>query len=260
MPQTDVPRDLAYADSHVHLDRYSDEDVAGMLARARAAGVGLLLTVGCEAASSRRAARLAATHEPVEAAAGLHPRWVRPHTLAEELAALRALLDSGQCPSAVGEIGLDGSADAPDFGVQLQAFAAQVVLARRFGLPVVVHADRAHREAAAVLKHGAETDVIIHYFNGTGEDLRRYLDLDCNISFGRLLLKPEHEALRALTTMVPAHRLLVETDTYPLPGRRTEPRDVVEVVTAVAAARGEPAEETAMLTTANLRRVLRLDD
>jgi len=252
--------EMVYADSHAHLDHYSDADVDAMLARAEAAGVTLVLTVGHDASSSHRAAVLAARHASIEAAAGLHPLWVRLEALDGQLTALRRLLDSGLCPSAVGEIGLDGSASAPDFALQLRAFAAQLTLAESFDLPVVVHAARAHREAAAVLRDMREPRAIIHYFDGAEDDLGRYLELGCLISFGRLILKPGREGLRSLASLVPLDRLLVETDTYPLPGRTTEPRDVVDVVRALAETRGEPPEETAAATTGNLRRVLRLDD
>lgn len=252
--------EIVYADSHAHLDRYPDADVDRMLARAEAAGIGLVLTVGHDASSSPRAATLAARHASVEAAAGLHPLWVRSETLDDQLTGLRRLLDSGLCPSAVGEIGLDGSPDAPDFALQLRAFAAQLALAETFDLPVVVHAAGTHREAAAVLRDTRRSGVIIHYFDGTEDDLWRYLELDCIVSFGRLMLKPEREALRSLAPLVPLDHLLAETDTYPLPGRSTEPRDVVEVVRALAETRREPLEETAAAITGNLRRVLRLDD
>jgi TatD DNase family protein len=231
-----------------------------MLGRAAAADVGLILTVGHDSSSSHRAAVLAARHASVEAAAGLHPLWVRPDTLHGELAAIRRLLDSGLCPSAVGEIGLDGSPGAPDFALQLRAFAAQLALAGSFDLPVVVHAARAHREAATVLRDTPPAGVVIHYFAGNEDDLGRYLELGCLISFGRLILKPEHEPLRSLAPLVPLDRLLAETDTYPLPGRSTEPRDVVAVIHALAETREEPLEETAAAITNNLRRVLRLDD
>jgi TatD DNase family protein len=250
----------SYADSHAHLDRYADAEVEAMVTRAEAAGVRLILTVGHDASSSHRAAVLAARYTSVEAAAGLHPLWVRAETLEGQLAAIRRLLDSGLCPSAVGEIGLDGSPGAPDFAWQLRAFAAQLALADAFDLPVVVHAVRAHREAAAVLRDTRTAGVIIHYFDGNEDELGRYLELDCLVSFGRLILKLGQQLLRSLSPFVPLDHLLAETDTYPLPGRSTEPRDVVDVVRALAETREEPLEDIASAVTGNLRRVLRLDD
>jgi TatD DNase family protein len=259
MTQPRPTREPRYADSHVHLDRYDDAVAAAMVARARAAGVVCLLTVGVDSGSSRRAAALAARLPGVRAAAGLHPRRVRPATVEEELAAVAALATPADGIVAVGEVGLDRTHTGAPLHRQRAAFAAQLELAAARGLPVVVHSVGAHAETAVMLAEWRERlpAVIVHYFTGTADELRRFLALDCHVSFGRPLLKAGQEALRAVARLVPAGRLLAETDTYPLPGRRTEPRDVVEVVQALAAVRDEPRHVTAAHTLANLRRLVR---
>ncbi len=249
-----------YADSHTHLDRYPDPTVARMVRAARAAGVCEMLVVGVDAASSARALRLARRYRGLVAAAGLHPLRVRAEALDRELTALRALLAAGHPRlRAVGEIGLDRAATAPA-AVQRRAFAAQLALAAEHRLAVVVHSVGAHADVTALLADvvGSLPAVIIHYFAGERHELERFLALGCCISFGRLILKPGQEALRALVPLVPADRLLVETDTYPLPGRSTEPYHVVEVVRLVAYLRGEAEADTARHTLANFRRALGL--
>lgn len=260
MPQHRVPSEARFADSHVHLDRYPDAEVQPLLARAAAAGVVLLLTVGCDRASSLRAVELARRFDSVACAAGLHPLWVDVATLTQELEGLRTLVHQhAGTLRAIGETGLDAGVDGRIPAHQRIAFEEQLRLAVRAGLPVVVHSVHAHRQTAALLAGQPGVRAIVHYFNGDVADLRRYLALGCYISFGRLLLKPGHAALRSLAALVPPDRLLAETDTYPLPGRVTEPRDVVEVVVALAEARREPVQHTASLTRANLRAVLGLE-
>lgn len=229
-----------------------------MVARARAAGVRSMLTVGTDAASSARAAALAAWLPGVSAAVGLHPMAVREERLERELAAVETLLtEQHGVVRAVGEIGLDlaGAAAAP---IQERAFAAQLELATWARLPVVLHSVGAHERAAEMLApvRPALPAVIVHYFAGDAAEAWCFLDLDCHISFGRLLLKPGQDALREAARQVPAGRLLVETDTYPLPGRTTEPRDVIAVVEALAALRGQPVGTLAAQMMTNYRRVL----
>jgi TatD DNase family protein len=244
-----------YADSHVHLDQYDDASVAAMLRRARAAGVVDVLTAGTGIVSSRGAVAIARRHAGVLAAVGVHPRYAG----GIDLYALRTLaLESADVVRAIGEIGLDRTSAAAPIRVQMVAFEMQLRLAAEVGLPVVVHAAGAHRDVAAVLAavRPRLPAVIVHYFAGDSDDLGRYLDLDCHVSFGRLALKPEGEGVRRLIPAVPADRLLVETDCYPLPGRTTEPKDVVELVQRVADLRGERMRGAARQARANLRAAL----
>lgn len=240
-----------YADSHVHLDRYDERTIAAMVARARAAGVHELLLISTGVLSSRQTVALARRLPGVAAAIGIHPS----NAGGMDVDALRRLIEeSRDVVRAVGEIGIDreGGARAP-LKAQTIAFQVQLALAAEYRLPVVIHAAGAHKQASAMLMamRPRLPAALIHYFAGSEEDLRRYLALDCHISFGRRLLKPEGAGLRALIPLVPADRLLAETDTYPLPGRSTEPRDVVELVQLLAALRNEPLRQTAALTRRN---------
>ncbi len=248
-----------YADSHTHLDRYPDAAVARMVRAARAAGVCDMLVAGTDAASSVRALRLVRRYRGIAAAAGLHPQ--RADDAPERhLAALRDLLAAGHPRlRAVGETGLDRGVAVP-VEIQRRTFAAQLALAAEFRLAVVVHSVGTHAEVAAMLADvvGRLPAVIIHYFVGARHELERFLALGCLISFGRLILRPGQDALRALAPLVPAERLLAETDTYPLPGRSTEPSGVVEVVRLLAHLRGEAEADTARHTLANFRRALAL--
>jgi TatD DNase family protein len=246
-------------DSHVHLDRYPDDDVTAMLVRAEAAGVRRLLTIGTDPASSRAALRLAGRHPAVLAAVGIHPTrlGVRGGRTPPERPLGDLLLEvegdpAAARPAAIGEVGLDES--APGLDRQQRFLAACLALAEERGLPIVLHvvgAAAIHEAALAIVRRHPMVRAVAHYFVGGPELARRYLDAGCWISVGRPVTRPRESAVRAAVPAIPPDRLLLETDTYPLPGRTTEPRDVTAVCAAVAELTGRSYGEVAAATTAS---------
>jgi TatD DNase family protein len=254
-------------DSHVHLDRYAAEDVRRMVLEAAAAGVSELLTIGTTLASSRAALRLAESHPTVRAAVGVHPTQLAALAAAAgEQAAiqqLRTLLETCTLraqsvrPVALGEVGLDDS--APDLPAQARFLAACLTLAADFSLPLVLHvvgAAATHDAALRLVRQRPGVRVVAHYFVGGPDRARRYLDAGCWLSVGRPVTRPADADVRAAVPLVPLDGLLLETDTYPLPGRTTAPRDVVSVCAAVAELRGESYAAVARATTASYRAFL----
>jgi TatD DNase family protein len=227
-----------------------------MLARAAAAGVGLVLAAGVGLASSRRIVRLAARHPLLRAAVGLHPVFVRRAVPERTYAALDAL---AAAPTVVAwsECGLDYRAGPLPAAAQREIFRRQLLLARDHGLAAIVHVVNAEADALAVLgETGMGPRAAVHYFVGDRALAERYLRAGLFLSVGKPVTRPENGALRAAVQAVPLERLLLETDTYPLPGRTTEPRDVGAVAGAIAELRGLPADEVARATSANLARLL----
>jgi TatD DNase family protein len=241
------------ADSHVHLDAYTPGDVTAMLARARAAGVSSFLAVGVDLASSEATVRLAGVHEGVLAAVGLHPARATEQDPEGVVRGLRSLAGQPRV-AAIGEAGLDAGSGA-GMDQQEALFAAQVRLAAELGLPLVLHVAGAHDRALAILKEAPPPRTVVHYFQGNARLAASYLELGCFISVGKPVTRAEQAALRDAVRGIPLDRLLLETDTYPLPGRSTEPRDVTLVCGAVAALHGVPAEAVAAATTANFASV-----
>ncbi|HZO26445.1 MAG TPA: TatD family hydrolase [Chloroflexota bacterium] len=280
-------------DSHVHLDRYSDEEVTAMVSRGAAAGVRRLLTIGVDLATSKAALRLAGRHPEILAAVGIHPTHLESptpnHPTGLEaptpnpspmrgggehatqlpfprargrglggrgyLADLRSLLD--QKPSAIGEVGLDES--APDLEGQQRFLAACVDLAHEYELPLVLHvvgAPAIHEAALQIVGQHPAVRTVAHYFVGGPDLARRYVEAGCWISVGRPATRPSEADVRAGIPTIPLDRLLLETDTYPLPGRTTEPRDVAAVCAAVAELREQTYETVAAATTANFGRFI----
>lgn len=243
------------ADSHVHLDRYPDAEVDSMLRRAAEAGVRHMLTVGSDLVSSRAAIELATRHQgAVRAAVGIHPtRLGGPSEVDAALVELGRLAASPDVV-AIGEVGLDAGTGNDALEAQERFLLGCLELARARGLPLVLHVVGAHEAALALLRPWAPIPAVVHYFVGDAALARRYLELGCLISVGKPATRPSEVALREALVEIPIDRLLLETDTYPLPGRATEPRDAAKVCAAVARLRGlEPAVVAARTTESFLR-------
>jgi TatD DNase family protein len=232
-------------DTHAHLDACADP-ADEVIARARAAGVGRIVSVGSGLDSCRETLAIAARHDGVFAALGIHP-----HQAAEEDAArldeLRELLADPRAV-AVGETGLDFYRDYAPRDRQRELFARQLELAGELGKPVVVHTRAASDETAAALE-AFDGTVVLHCFSAP-ELLPVALERGYYVSFAGNVTYPKAEELRDAARTVPADRLLAETDSpylspQPRRGRPNEPANVVHTVAVLAEARGEQAAELA---------------
>ncbi len=246
---------MLLSDSHVHLHAY--RDVRGLLQRARRADVGLLVSVAVDLASSRRTIDIARRNPGVVTAVGLHPSHLEAPLDAATLEDLE-LLARDPVVGFIGEIGLDAIEARVGIDVQRAAFAAQIELAQKLDLPVNLHVRGAFDEAFDVLARTGVPDAgaVLHYFVDGTEIARPALDLGLCLSVGKPVTRVENERLRQAVAMVPRDRLVLETDSYPLPGRKTEPADVKLVALAVSRLFGSSLEAIADATTANLLRML----
>jgi len=252
-------------DSHCHLaDAVFAPDLDEVVARARAAGVtaALVVLAAGDEAEAAQAARVAALWEAVRFAAGVHPH--QAHQCAQEGAAgalVRRACAADPRVRAIGEIGLDYHYDFSPREVQRRVFAEQVALARELRRPVVIHTREAEADTFDILGAEGRGEVagVFHCFTGDAAMARRALDLGFSLSFAGIVTFPKAGALRESAALVPADRLLVETDSpflAPVPhrGTRNEPAHVARVVEAVAAARGAAASAVGALTTDNFER------
>ena len=139
-------------DCHAHLDAFSDEEVAQVLARARNVGVGPVISAGTTFDSSRRTVELSSTFPELFCGVGIHPMDVREPVDDETLDNLRRLATSTDKVLVMSEIGLDFMEGAPDRALQYTAFRQQIRLARDLDLPIVFHSREAHDEVFRVLR------------------------------------------------------------------------------------------------------------
>ena len=183
------------------------------------------------------------------------------------LAGLRRLLDetmaTAQAPRALGEIGLEYFHALNAKPVQAEQLALQLDLAAEFSLPVVIHCRDAFDDLYAVLRDHPRNQGIIHSFIGPPEHARAWLDLGWHLSFNGTVTYPANQFLRDAAALVPADRLLIETDAPYLPpvpwrGRRCEPALVRYTVECLAEVRGERPDDIAAWTTRNACKLLNI--
>ena len=240
-------------------------DFDAVLERARARGVAKIVVTGASAGGSRAARELARAHPGfLHATAGVHPHHAHEYDDATD-ALLRELARSPEV-KAVGETGLDYFRDFSPRPAQRAAFERQLAIAIDSGKPLFLHQRDAHADFIACMDavRGRIGPAVVHCFTGERAELEDYLARDFHIGITGWICDERRGAhLRELVGLIPADRLLIETDApYLLPRdlvprpahRRNEPMYLAHVCAAVAAARGEPVEQTAALTTANARR------
>lgn len=246
-------------DTHCHLELLLDTE--GDLAAAWEAGLEAVVAIGFDLESSRQAAAFARRHERVSAAVGLHPHDAQ--RLDEALLAGLEELTGEPGVVAVGECGLDYYRDLCPRDLQRRAFSAQIELARRAGLALVVHTRAAAGDTMAVLAEEADgLTVVMHCFS-----LPEQVD-ECNArgyyaSFAGNVTYKNAGELRAAAARVRDDLLLVETDApylSPVPhrGKPNRPAWVAATAAVVAEVRGWTLAQTAERTTANARRAFGL--
>jgi TatD DNase family protein len=254
--------DLVDTHAHLHFPQFAD-DLPDVLARARAAGVRRLVTVGTDVEGSRAAVALAREQADVWATVGIHP-----HDAAEgdEPALVEiARLAAEPRVVAIGEIGLDFFRNLASREDQARVFRRLLGLARSTGKPAIIHCRDAHVEVLNILTEEKVREVggIMHCFSGDVAIARQCLDLGMFVSLAGPITYPNARALPDVARFVPGDRLVIETDCPFLPpqghrGQRNEPAYLTITATRVAELRGEPLEELSARLTANARRALGL--
>jgi TatD DNase family protein len=246
-------------DSHCHLD-HCDPPVAELVERARAAGVGRLATVGIDAAATDFAIAAAREHEGVYAIVGRHPQSAEGFGERDVETIEAAAGDP--CVRAVGETGLDYYRDYSPRADQRRAFEAQVDLARRLDLPVVIHTRAAEDDTFAILRDRAEgLTVVLHCFSAP-DRIDECVERGYVCSFAGNVTYPKATGLQAAARDVPGELLMVETDSpylapQPVRGKPNEPANVVATARHVAELRGVPYDELEATVEATAARVFR---
>jgi TatD DNase family protein len=232
-------------DAHTHLDLLP-WPVGAVLAAARAAGVGHVVTVGCDVESSRWAADCAAGHDGVYAAVAIHPNETAHADAAGRDAALAEIARLAALPGvrAVGETGLDYYRDSAPPGLQREWFIAHIAIAKAAGKALMIHDRDAHDDVLDILaQQGAPEHVVFHCFSGDAEMAKRCADAGYVMSFAGNLTFPSAGPLREAAAAAPADLILVETDApflTPVPnrGRMNAPAQVAHTLRAVAGLKG----------------------
>ena len=242
-------------DTHCHLFLL-DGDPAEAVGSARAVGVDTLVCVGIDPGSSRRSVELAESFPGVFATAGMHPHDASAFDAGAQ-AEIEELL-ANPLVVAVGECGLDFFRMRSPRPEQERALLAQVRLAERHDLPLVIHVREAWPEMLRLLDEGSARRVVLHCFSGDAEIAAGCADRGWFLSFAGNVTYPKNAHLREAASSVPLDRILVETDSpflapQRLRGRDNAPSNVVDVIQAIASARDEPVETVRKSTAENAR-------
>jgi TatD DNase family protein len=251
-------------DSHCHLaDDAFEKDLDEVIARARDAGLtdALCILAAGDEAEAARARTVSDRWSVVRFASGVHPHAAAPYAGREaDAAALACTHAKAFDACAIGEIGLDYHYDFAPRDVQQDVFAAQMDLARRLDLPIIIHTREATDDTFALLTSAPGIRGVFHCFTGDVTMARRALEIGFYVSFAGIVTFPKAGDLREAAAFVPADRVLIETDSpylAPVPhrGKRNEPSFVPQVLATLATVRGvEPSALDAQVTS-NFRRL-----
>jgi TatD DNase family protein len=253
---------MTLIDSHCHLDeKQFDADREAVIDRALAAGVEQMLVIGTGDGPPDYEAgiRLADKYACIVASVGVHPHSA---SQADDKTSLR-LSELLKHPKvvALGEIGLDYHYDFTPRDVQQRVFIDQMHVAREARKPIVIHTREAWPDTLQLIEeHWAPSGLpgIMHCFSGGPEEAAHCLGLGFYISFAGVVTFPKALNVQEAAKMVPADRLLIETDApylAPAPnrGKRNEPAFVVHTAAKIAALRGQTIEDIAVLSSTNFR-------
>lgn len=263
-----------WTDTHCHLDASEfDADRDAVVARARAAGVSQIVIPAVVAGSFERVRALAHAHG-YSYALGIHPLYVM-QAREEDLGRLDAMLTACRDDPrlvGIGEIGLDFFVPGLDAATQQHFYLAQLKLARRHDLPVILHVRRSADQLLGGLRRvGLTTGGIGHAFNGSRQQADAFLTLGFKLGFGGTVTFDRSLQIRRLAAELPEEALVVETDAPDIPPQwlyrtaeeraagatsRNEPGELPRIGACLAGLRGWTPEQAAAITTRNARAAL----
>jgi len=249
-------------DSHCHLDFPDfDADCGEVFARARAAEVTSFINPGCDLASSERALALARDEKDVFCGVGLHPSEAAAFT--PDLMTTFENMAADPKVVAIGECGLDFVKNNASREQQEVAFRAQIVLAQKLDLPLIIHSRGAEARSVDILKEYDGLCGVLHCYTGDVAPAVQAAELGFMIGFTGIVTFKNATLVQEAVKALPLEKILIETDApflspEPYRGERAEPAYVVEVAKKIAELKELSVEEVAAQTAANTRELFSL--
>ena len=253
-------------DTHAHYDNKAfDEDREALLESLPSQGVARVVNIGASLASCRRTVELTEAYDYIYGAIGVHPS--ETGELDEEgFGQLREMCGAEKCV-AIGEIGLDYYWKEPEREIQKKWFLRQLHLAKKTGLPVVIHSRDAARDTVDILEaeKGGETGGVIHCYSYTKETARRFLDMGFFFGIGGVLTFQNARKLREAVEYIPLDRIVLETDSpylapVPYRGKRNSSLHLPYVIQALAQVKGISEEEARRAAWENSLKLYRMEE
>ncbi len=249
-------------DSHCHLDFEAfDADRDAVLESAYEADIRHIVIPGVMASTWPRISQLCEHYPQLHPCYGLHPYFIDRHS-DDDITSLDTWLTEHNAV-AVGECGLDYYLKELDKSRQQFFFAAQLELARKHQLPVVIHARKSTEDVIQAIRNVPGLSGMIHSYAGSYEQAIQLIDLGFYLSFGGPVTNPGAAKLHKLIRRLPLESILVETDAPDQPvasarGQRNEPAFITEVIQAIAELQDTDTDEVAMVTSDNAQRLFQL--
>ncbi len=246
-------------DSHSHFDdRSFDPDREDAWQRARDAGVVAQIIPAVTASDWPRVKETCFKHIGLYPAYGLHPMFCHEHT-DSDLQILKEWIKR-ELPVAIGECGLDFYIKDPDKQRQLQLFHAQLAIAEKSGLPVIIHARKAVEETINCLQQHPGLRGVLHSYSGSLQQAKRLMRMGFLMSFGGPITYPNATRLRQLVAELPLEYIMLESDAPDQPdsqhrGQRNEPSYLPLILQEMSELRNEPADHIAAQTRENAQRL-----
>jgi len=254
-----------FIDTHTHL--YLDEFTADRdecVRNALDAGVGRMLLPNIDSASWQPMLDLAGLYPGIcLPMAGIHPTSVLPETIEQELTLLAQQIESGTF-AAIGEIGIDLYWDKTHQALQEEIFLYQVRLAKKLGLPIVIHVRKSFDEVWRILKPETGPDLkgVFHCFPGDLPQARKVIEAGFMLGIGGVVTF-KNSGLQQVVTVVGPEHIVLETDSpflapVPYRGKRNEPAYIPIIAGKVAELCGVSINEVAEITTWNAEKLFNL--
>lgn len=249
-------------DSHCHLN-FPDfrEDLEGVVARARDAGVGVMQTICTDMAEFEEVYAITQRFDGIYCSVGVHPN----DSGKQEIVPAYELIEktSREKVIGIGETGLDYYYEHTDRDLQKRSFLEHIEASRVSGLPIIVHTRNAEEDTMEILSSEISKSSfkgLIHCFTSSKQLADKAVELGFYISLSGIISFKNAGAIRDALADVPLDRLLVETDApylAPIPhrGKRNEPSYVVHTNKVLAALKNISEGECARITTDNFFRL-----
>lgn len=253
-------------DTHAHYDDEAfQEDQADLLANMQSNGIGRIVNIGADMASSKRTVELCEKYDFIYGAVGVHPNDVAPLTEQD----MNTLISYAAHKKvvAIGEIGLDYHYDDPSKELQYQWFLRQMELARQVKLPIVIHSRDAAKDTVDLMKQADAGSIggVMHCYSYTKELAREFLEMDFFFGIGGVLTFTNAKKLKEAVEYIPLDKIVLETDSpylAPVPnrGKRNSSLNLPYVAAVLAELKGRRVEEIEQITWENAMRLYQMEE
>ncbi len=250
-------------DTHAHLnDNRFDDDRGALISLLPSKNVSTVVNIGDSVEASKESIALAKEYPFIFATVGIHPHWAKEVTY-EMLKEIEDLAKEDKVV-AIGEIGLDYHYDNSPKNVQAKVFRAQMDIAKKLNMPVVIHSREATQDTIEILKEYPEVIGIVHSYSGSSETARILVDMGYYLSFNGVATFKNAHKTREVLLNVPKDRVLIETDCpyltpEPHRGKRNDPSLVQYVANQIADLWGMSIEEVERITMENGKKIYRME-